>query len=159
MNTSSLASELIFERVSSANFKEFLNLLIDLARYERLDPPGPEEAARLKFDCLSDPPRYEAYLCSLDGKSIGYVTFYFTYSTFLAKPTLFLEDIFVLEEYRNKGIGGMLFDFCHSEAKRRGCGRLDWLVLTWNKDAIRFYEGRGGKRMDWYPYRLELNNL
>ena len=147
------------ERVSCANFDQFLDLLVDLANYERLDPPGPEEAERLRSDCLSDPPRYEAYLCRVDGTTTGYVTFYFTYSTFLAKPTPFLEDIFVLEEYRSRGIGGMLFDFCRSEAKTRGCGRLDWLVLTWNETAIRFYERHGGKRMNWYPYRLEREDF
>lgn len=149
----------VIERVGSANFSAFFSLLVRLAEYERIAPPGPEEEERLRSDCLLDPPRYEAYLCLVGGVPAGYVTFYLTYSTFLARPTLFLEDLFVTEEYRGSGIGRVLFDFCRGEAKNRGCGRLDWLVLAWNEPAIRFYEGRGGKRLGWYPYRLERGDF
>jgi GNAT superfamily N-acetyltransferase len=86
---------------------------------------------------------------------VAYVTFLFTYSTFLALPTLYLEDIFVLEECRGQGIGTQLFDFCKKEKGERGCGRMEWLVLTWNALAIRFYERSGGKRLDRHAYRLD----
>ena len=87
--------------------------------------------------------------------AVGFVTFFFTYSTFLARPTLYLEDLFVLEQYRGQRLGGRLFDFCRNEARIRECGRMDWMVLTWNEPSIQFYEKIGAARLEWYTYRLE----
>ena len=151
--------DISIEKVGAGNFTIFLGLVRKLAAYERLSPPDESAAARLRADCLSHPPRYKAYIATLHGIPVGYVTFYFTYSTFLALPTLFLEDIFVDEEHRREGIGRALFTFCRNEARRRGCGRIEWLVLTWNEPALTFYERCGGKRLDWYPYRIERDAM
>lgn len=147
------------ERVSEGNIEDLLQLIGALARFERLDPPGEEAEARLRKHALEDPPLFSAFLAFLDGRPVGYVTFYYTYSTFLAKPTLFLEDIFVLEEVRKQGIGADLFRFCAKEALERGCGRMEWSVLTWNESAIRFYEAMGGKRLGWHFYRLDEEGM
>ena len=89
--------------------------------------------------------------------TVGYAIVFETYSSFLALPTLYLEDIFVLSEYRRHGIGLKLFRYCCAEARRRGCGRMEWVVLDWNKSAIRFYNRLGAKRMkEWQLYRLHL---
>jgi GNAT superfamily N-acetyltransferase len=143
------------EKVNRQNFDQFLTLIEKFAEYEHLTPPDADARARLRADGLSDNPDYEAYLGYLEGIPVAYVTFYVTYSTFLARPTLFLEDIFILEEYRHAGIGRKMFEFCKDAAAKRNCGRIDWMVLTWNKPAIDFYEKCGGKRMDWYAYRIE----
>ncbi len=148
--------EFTIERVREETFPEFLSLLEGLAGYEHLDPPDEAARLRLREDMSRDPPKFEGYLGRFDGDPVGYVTFYFTYSTFIAKQTLFLEDIFVLPPYRGKGFGRRLFDFCRAEALTRGCGRMDWTVLTWNDPAIRFYEKAGGVRLGWHMYRLEL---
>ena len=147
------------EPVTPENFSGLLQLIAGLAEYEHLDPPDEAARERLYADAFSDPPRYEAYLAIADGVPAGYVTFYFTYSTFLARPTLYLEDIFVLEAFRHRGIGRELFRFCRDIAKERGCGRMDWQVLTWNETAIRFYENEGGKRLEWYAYRIGREEL
>jgi GNAT superfamily N-acetyltransferase len=147
------------EKVNHASFDGFLHLIEKLAEYEHLAPPDDEAKERLKADGLSGRPCYEAYLGYLDGIPVGYVTFYLTYSTFLARPTLFLEDIFVLEAHRKTGVGRAMFDFCRREAADRGCGRIDWMVLTWNEPAIRFYERCGGTRQDWYLYRIEADRF
>ena len=147
------------KRVTPSNFSELEQLITSLAQYEHLDPPDAEARRRLFADAFSDPPRYEAWLAKADGVPAGYVTFYFTYSTFLARPSLFLEDIFVREEFRHRGIGHELFAFCREVAKERGCGRMDWQVLTWNEPAIRFYESEWGKRLDWYLYRIESKDF
>ena len=76
--------------------------------------------------------------------AVGYMTFYFTYSTFLAQPTLFLEDIFVREEYRGQGLAEANAGFVRKVARDRGCGRMEWMVLDWNLPAIRFYEKNRG---------------
>ncbi len=146
-------------RVDRKNIEEFLRLVQEFADFERLE--GPNEAARLRLkrDLIADPPMAEAFLAVLDGKAIGFATVYFTYSTFLAKPTLFLEDIFVLEEHRKRGIGSKLFSFCVQEAKRRGCGRMEWTALDWNVGAHSFYERMGGKKIPWVTFRLTENDF
>ncbi|UUX91148.1 GNAT family N-acetyltransferase [Methanoplanus endosymbiosus] len=147
------------EKITEKSFPDFISLIKELAEYEKLAPPDGDAILRLKEDAFSENPKYEAYL-AFNGKiPVGYITFYFTYSTFLAKPTLYLEDIFVSKDYRKMGIGGMLFDFCRNVAKERGCGRMDWTVLTWNKPSIDFYENRGGKKQDWYLYRINGDSL
>ncbi|RXE55588.1 GCN5 family acetyltransferase [Methanoculleus taiwanensis] len=148
--------EIRIERLNERNFDEFTALVEALAEYEHLAPPDDAARERLLADALGEHPRYEAFIARTDGRAVGYATILFTYSTFLARPTLYLEDIFVLEAYRGKGIGKALFDLCRSLAEERGCGRIEWMVLTWNDPAIRFYEKCGGERLDWYTYRLTV---
>lgn len=151
--------EFTIERVTEKTFPDFLHLLEELARYEHLDPPDEHARYRLRDDMMQNIPKYEAYLGRSGGKPAGFVTFCFTYSTFLARPTLYLEDIFVLEQYRNQGLGTRLFSFCRNEARVRGCGRMDWMVLMWNKPSIQFYEKIGATRLGWHAYRLERGQL
>ena len=150
-----ITNEFRIERVNPDNFNIFLNLIEKLAEYEKLSPPDESARLRLKNDAFADKPMYEAYLGFIGDAPAGYITFYYTYSTFEAKPTLYLEDIFVLEEYRGRGLGRGLFEFCRKIARTKGCGRVDWTVLTWNKPSIEFYEKQCGKRQDWYLFRLE----
>ena len=149
----------VIERVGEQTFQDFLFLLDRLAEYEHLEPPDANARLRLKADMTENPPKFEGYLGRLGDESIGYVTFYFTYSTFLARPTLFLEDIFVLGQHRGRGFGKLLFDFCRNEARARGCGRMDWMVLDSNEPSIRFYETIGANRLSWRMYRLEHDQL
>ena len=151
--------EFSIERVREKTFQEFLNFLDGLAEYEQLDPPDDKARLRLRFDMLQDPPKFEGYIGWLASEPVGFVTFYFTYSTFLAKPTLFLEDLFVPVQYPGRGFGRKLFDFCRNEARIRECGRMDWMVLTWNKPSVKFYEKLGAARLGWYTYRLERDQL
>ncbi|MFA4876382.1 MAG: GNAT family N-acetyltransferase [Methanoregula sp.] len=151
--------EFKIERVTEKTFQDFLYLLGQLALYEHLDPPDESARLRLWADLLQDRPNIEGYLGMLGNEPAGFVTFCFTYSTFLARPTLYLEDIFVPGQYRKQGIGTRLFNFCRSEARARGCGRMDWMVLTWNKPSIEFYEKTGATRLGWYTYRLEQEQL
>ena len=89
-------------------------------------------------------------------KLVGYALYFYTYSSFLARPSLYLEDLFVLERYRRRGAGFALFRRCVEEAIKRRCGRMEWAVLTWNEKALEFYEKLGAKRLDdWYVYRLD----
>jgi GNAT superfamily N-acetyltransferase len=151
--------EFTIGRVTEKTFPDFLYLLGQLAIYEHLDPPDPGARLRLKEEILQDTPKFEGYLGLLDGEPVGFATFCFTYSTFLARPTLYLEDIFVLEPYRKQGFGTRLFTFCRQEARVRGCGRMDWMVLSWNTPSIEFYEKIGATRLGWYTYRLEEGQL
>ena len=120
-----------------------------LADYEHLDRPSEDARTRLAADALASPPRFNAMLALIDGRAVGYAVFFETYSTFLALPTLYLEDLFVLPDFRGRGIGMALFKTCAVEAVRRGCGRMEWQVLAWNTPSIAFYERLGWQAFQW----------
>ena len=152
--------EVIIERVTQQNFKDLIFLIEKLAEYEHLPPPDAEASSRLKRDGITRKnPKYEAYIAKLDGKAVGYLLFFMTYSSFLALPTLYLEDIFVLEEHRRQGIGQKLFEYCIQIAKDRCCGRIEFCVLNWNEPAIRFYEKNKAKKLNWTFYRLDKDQI
>ncbi len=100
-------------------------------------------------------PSCEILVGSLDGEPAGYALFFTSYSTFLTKPGLFLEDLFVVPERRGTGVGRALLTGLAELAVERGCGRLEWSVLDWNEKAIGFYESLGAEPVrGWIPYRL-----
>ena len=145
---------LVIRKVDAETIDDFLGLIDKLAEYENLAPPNKEAKERLRLDCLSDKPKYRAFVGSIRDRCVSYVIYFFTYSSFLALPTLYVEDIFVLEEFRGRGVGQKMFDHCKQIAKREGCGRIEFTVLTWNKPAQAFYEKNGTKRLEWFFYRL-----
>lgn len=132
-----------------------LQLIDALADYEKLDPPDTAAKSRLLADLFSERPRVESFLAIVDGTAAGYTFIFETYSTFLALPTLYLEDFFVLPEFRSRKVGSALFREMISQADLRGCGRMEWSVLDWNQLAIDFYERYGARRLtEWLAYRL-----
>jgi GNAT superfamily N-acetyltransferase len=148
-------TSLAITKVSSDNFDGFLGLIKKLAEYEKLAPPDIEAQIRLRRDGLLDKPRYWAYLATVNGEPAGYVIYFFTYSSFLALPTLFLEDIFVLDTHRQLGVGKALFGLMKQTAKKEGCGRIEFTVLKWNKLAQDFYAKNKAKNLnDWFLYRV-----
>ena len=146
--------------VAPGDVELFLGLVDALADYERLPRPTADARERLARDGFGERPLFSAWLARLDGRPVGYAITFFTYSSFLARPTLYLEDLFVLPDARGSGVGKKLFTFLAGEAVRRGCGRMEWVVLDWNQLAIDFYERRGARRMsEWYTYRLTREQL
>jgi GNAT superfamily N-acetyltransferase len=139
-----------------------LDLLVALANFEHLEPPDPEAKKRILRDIFSKNKLLQLFVAEDKDsrKLVGYALYFYAYSSFLARPTLYLEDIFVLEEHRHRGIGRDLFVRCVAEAERKNCGRMEWSVLTWNKRAIDFYEKLGARRLDeWYYYRLDAKSI
>lgn len=93
-------------------------------------------------------------------KEVGFSLYFYNFSTFLTKQTLYLEDIFVLEDYRGKGYGKKMFDFLIKKAKDEDLGRIEWVCLNWNNPSIKFYESLGAKPMDeWTTFRLTEETL
>lgn len=134
--------------------KDLTALIRALAAYEKLTPPTPAAARRLLADIGR---RIHVLLAEVDGQAVGYAIYLFTYSSFLARPTLYLEDLFVLPEHRRSGLGARFFQALRAAARREKCGRLEWIVLTWNTPAHRFYRKLGAKRLDdWLLYRMTL---
>jgi GNAT superfamily N-acetyltransferase len=142
-------------RAEARDGQEVLSLIEALADYEHLDRPDPDARQRLLQDAFGDHKRIDIFLAEFEGHPAGYAIVLETYSSFLALPTLYLEDIFVLPEYRSQRIGYRLFKFSAQEALARGCGRMEWMVLDWNQLAIGFYDRLGAKRLkEWLPYRM-----
>ena len=141
--------------LTPADVPVLLALIDALADYERLPRPDAAARERLARDATAAPPRFQALLAERAGEIVGYAIYFETYSTFLAQPTLYLEDLFVLPEARRHGAGSALFRACAAEAVRRDCGRMEWAVLTWNRLAIDFYARFAAQPLDdWRPYRL-----
>jgi GNAT superfamily N-acetyltransferase len=150
----------IIRKAIAQDADAFLSLIDALAEYEHLDAPNAAARERLLRDAFGDTPRIEAWLAECDGRAVGYAIVFETYSSFLALPTLYLEDIFILPEYRSLGIGRTLFDAMARLARDRGCGRMEWTVLHWNSLAIDFYRRLGARHMEeWQLYRLTREQL
>jgi GNAT superfamily N-acetyltransferase len=150
----------LVRRAVKSDAETVLSLVRALADYEHLDPPDEAAQQRLVRDLFGERPRLEAYLCESSGQSVGYAFVFETYSSFLALPTLYLEDLFVLPSARGTGAGYALFSAAAQEAHRRGCGRMEWTVLDWNSLAINFYRKLGANHMkEWHLYRLTAEEL
>jgi GNAT superfamily N-acetyltransferase len=132
-----------------------LELVDALADYERLPRPDAGARERLLRDGFGPTPRFDLLVGERDGLLVGYALFFETYSSFLARPTLYLEDLFVHPDHRKCGLGLTLFRAVAGEAVRRECGRMEWAVLTWNRLAIDFYARLGSVALeDWRTFRL-----
>ncbi|GAB4112888.1 MAG: GNAT family N-acetyltransferase [Candidatus Caldatribacteriota bacterium] len=131
-----------------------LKLIKELSVFEKMSEEVTATEESLKLSLFGDKPYAQVLLAEVKGEPIGYALYFFNFSTFLGKPGLYLEDIYVKEEYRGKGIGTTLFKYCASIARKNNCSRMEWLVLNWNP-ARDFYEHIGAKPLEeWVVYRL-----
>lgn len=140
-----------------ADVPVILGFIRDLAAYERLLDQVEATAERLRATLFpaQGTPAAECVLALWDQQPAGFALFFPTYSTFLARPGIHLEDLFVTPARRGRGIGGALLRHVAGLARARGCGRLEWNVLDWNQPAIAFYEGLGAQRLpEWQLCRL-----
>src|SRR5579863_5841120 len=148
--------DLIIRKARPIDGEAILALIQALADFEKLPAPDKDAQRRLLADAFGERPRFEVFLADFAGTVVGYAFIFENYSTFLARPTLYLEDLFVLSEYRQQHIGNALFRHCAEEAVRRGCGRMEWTVLDWNTNAIDFYQRQGASHLnEWLHYRLD----
>jgi GNAT superfamily N-acetyltransferase len=146
---------LVIRRGTERDVPTILKLIRGLAEYERLAHEMEATAARVRAHGFGRRRYFETFICRRGGKPVGFALYFFTYSTFLARPTLYLEDLFVLPEDRGTGAGKALLRALARIAVRRGCGRLEWAVLDWNRSAIGFYKRLGAKlRRQWILTRL-----
>jgi len=130
-------------------------LIRGLARFEKLEHEVVMTEELLAAGLFGKRPYAEVLLTEDEGQAVGFALFFHNFSTFLGRPGIYLEDLFVVPEHRGKGIGRLLLASLARLAVERGCGRLEWAVLDWNQDAIRFYERLGARpNSDWTVYRL-----
>ncbi|HVQ74642.1 MAG TPA: GNAT family N-acetyltransferase [Candidatus Binatia bacterium] len=132
-----------------------LALIRGLAEYERLAHQVEATAGRVRRHGFGPRRYFETVICRRGRTPVGFALYFFTYSTFMARPTLYLEDLFVLPDERGRGAGRALLRALARIAVRRGCGRMEWAVLDWNAAAIRFYKRLGaGLRREWILTRI-----
>ncbi|RCJ17371.1 GNAT family acetyltransferase [Nostoc minutum NIES-26] len=142
------SSDLILRFAEPADSNVLFELIKGLAEYEKLSHAVTGNVLALKEHLFGSPRYIEAILAEYAGQAVGFALFFHNYSTFLTKPGIYLEDVFVLPEYRRKGIGKALLKKVAQIAVERNCGRLEWTVLDWNESAQAFYRSMGASILD-----------
>jgi GNAT superfamily N-acetyltransferase len=138
-----------------ADIPVIAELIRGLARFEKLEDQVALTEELLAAGLFGAHPYAESVLAEVEGQPVGFALFFHNFSTFLARPGLYLEDLFVLPEHRGLGIGRTLLAHLARLAVERGCGRLEWAVLDWNQEAISFYERLGARaNSEWTTYRV-----
>ncbi|TAG88039.1 MAG: GNAT family N-acetyltransferase [Oscillatoriales cyanobacterium] len=155
-----MSSEIILRPATRLDVPVLFGLIKALAEYEKLSDAVTGNAIDLENHLFGSRPFAEAILAESEGRVMGWALFFHNYSTFLTQPGIYLEDLFVLPEFRGRGIGKSLIVYLAQLTVERGCGRLEWSVLDWNELAIGFYQGIGADVMpDWRICRLAGESL
>jgi GNAT superfamily N-acetyltransferase len=145
---------------SAADAAAIIELIRELARYERLEHEMISTPSKLRKALTGPRPSAFALVMEADKKIVGFALYFFNFSTFLARRGLYLEDLYVQPQYRGKGFGLRLFQKLAQIAVAKKCGRMEWAVLDWNQPAIEFYKNFGARPLqDWTLFRLEHHPL
>ncbi len=132
-----------------------LEFIKELAKYEKLSHEVEATEEKLKKHLFSENPIAEVIIGYVNDTPVGFALYFHNFSTFLAKPGIYLEDLFVKEEFRGRGFGKALLSHLAKIAVERDCGRMEWAVLDWNEPSIKFYESLGTRLMnEWILNRL-----
>lgn len=147
--------EFTIRKATREDTELILDFIKKIASYENLLDEVVATPKSLEY-WIFDENKAEVVFACENGKEIGFALYFYNFSTFVGKAGIYLEDIFVDEEYRKNGYGKALFKYVASVAVSRGCGRMDWCCLDWNEPSIRFYKSMGAIPMDdWTIYRLQ----
>ncbi|MBQ5421233.1 MAG: GNAT family N-acetyltransferase [Clostridium sp.] len=152
-------SELTFRNAEEQDCGKILYFIKQLAVYEKMEDQvvATEEILR---EWIFEKKKAEVIFGCLDGKEIGFAVFFHNFSTFLGRAGIYLEDLFVLPEYRGRGFGKAFLVKLAETALERGCGRLEWACLDWNVPSIEFYKSLGAVPMDdWTVYRADEETM
>jgi len=145
----------LIRAAARADVPELLRLIRGLAEYEKLADQAKGTAPALEAALFGPRPACEALIAEVGGRAVGFALYFTSFSTFLCKPGVYLEDVFVEPEHRGSGIGKALLAGLAAIAVERGPGRFEWRVLDWNEPSIRFYESLGATIMrEWLLARV-----
>jgi len=159
-NTNTKIPELSLRFAQESDVELILDLIRALAEFEKLSHEVFADADSLRRSLFEGRRVAEVLIAEYASTPAGFALFFHNFSTFLGKPGIYLEDLFIKPEFRGKGIGREMLTFLAKLAVERDCGRLEWAVLDWNKRAIDFYKRLGAKPMDdWTVYRLAGKKL
>jgi GNAT superfamily N-acetyltransferase len=139
---------------------QILAFIIELADYERARHEVIASVADIERSLFDEGSTVHSLICERDGQAIGFAVYFYSYSTWLGRNGIYLEDLYVTPEQRGDGAGRTLLRHIAREAVANGCGRLEWSVLDWNEPAIGFYQSLGAEALDeWVKYRLDGEKL
>jgi GNAT superfamily N-acetyltransferase len=148
-------ADLVIRYATVKDSSTILGFIRDLAEYEKLGHEVVADEAALRATLFGVRPAAEVLIAELANEPVGFALFFQSYSTFLAKPGLYLEDLFVVPKFRGRGYGKALLVHLAKIAVERNCGRFEWSVLDWNEPAIGFYKKLGATPMDeWTIFRV-----
>jgi GNAT superfamily N-acetyltransferase len=140
---------------TASDVESIVAFIRELAEYERLEHEVVATSDSIRQWLFGARPAAEVLIAEIAGEAVGFALFFTSFSTFLAQPGIYLEDLFVRPAHRGAGIGRALLQRVAELACERGCGRLEWAVLDWNEPAIGFYERLGAKAMgEWTTWRV-----
>jgi GNAT superfamily N-acetyltransferase len=147
--------DLRIDRATPRDIPLILELIRALAEYEQLPDAVVATENDLRDSLFGEYRSAEVAIARVNGQAVAFAVWFYSYSTFLGRPGLYLEDLFVRPEWRRRGIGRALLKYLAGLAVARRCGRMEWAVLDWNQQAIRFYRGLGARPMgEWTVFRL-----
>jgi GNAT superfamily N-acetyltransferase len=150
-----MSDSITIRPATATDIPAILGFIRALAKYERLEHECVATEAGLRKTLFGARSYAEVVFACLDGAPVGFALFFHNYSTFLGKPGIYLEDLFVNPEARGRGIGKRLLQWLARTAVERDCGRLEWAVLDWNEPSIRFYQSLGAVlKSEWQIFRL-----
>jgi GNAT superfamily N-acetyltransferase len=150
----------VLRTATESDVPDILALIEALAVYERMRDDCVATAAALRATLFGTAPKAEVVLAEVQGEVVGFALFCGNYSTFLAQPGIWLEDLFVRPQFRGQGIGRALLAHLAALAVSRGCGRVEWAVLDWNEPSIGFYQSLGARGLtEWTTFRLTGNAM
>ena len=155
-----MSSHLAIRPAIPADVQLILQLIRELAEYERAPHEAVATEPQLRDVLFGAKPAAEVLLAFAEDEPVGFAVYFFNFSTWLGRPGLYLEDLFVRPEVRGKGYGRALLKRLAQIAQERACGRMEWAVLNWNEPAIGFYKKLGAKPMDeWTVFRLTSDGI
>ncbi|AIZ32627.1 GNAT family N-acetyltransferase [Pseudomonas parafulva] len=139
---------------------QILDFITELADYERARDQVVASVTDIERSLFDDGSTVHGLICERDGQPIGFAVFFYSYSTWLGRNGIYLEDLYITPEHRGDGAGRQLLRHIAREALTKGCARLEWSVLDWNAPAIGFYEALDAQaQSEWIRYRLEGERL
>jgi len=152
-------NELTFRMAQEEDCEKILGFIRELAKYEQMEDDVVATPELLR-EWIFQKKKAEVIFPVVGGREIGFALFFHNFSTFLGRAGLYLEDLFIMKEYRGRGYGKATLRELARIALERGCGRLEWCCLDWNKPSVDFYLSLGAKRMDeWTTYRFAGDTL
>jgi len=153
-------SNIIIKEAEIADIPIILSFINKLAEYEKLSNEVIATNEIIKESLFSEHSNAHSVIGFLNNKPVTFAIYFFNYSTFLGKKGLYLEDLFVLSEFRNNGVGKQMLKYLANIAIQNNCGRFEWSVLDWNKPAIEFYKKLGAElKTEWITTRISGKNL
>ena len=152
-------SDVTFRAAQPQDTQLILSFIKALAEYEKMSQDV-QATPELLHKWIFEEQAAHVIFAVADGREVGFALYFYNFSTFVGKPGLYLEDLFVFPQYRGHGYGKAILKHLASIAKERGCGRMEWSCLDWNTPSIGFYKSLGAHPMDeWTVYRLSENDI